>query len=410
MNDQLKHKMAMEFLMKQRKIIIPILLIAMALGVGKIIILTTKKPEKKQPQRTAYAAEVMVLKAGEQSVKLRVTGTVVPALQMTLRSRVVGEIVDVAPEFIDGGFFKQGEVILNIDPVDYQLALEQQKAVRAEAEYQLKLEEGRRDIAKREWELLNVNDDASEADRELALRVPHLKYRVANLEAARAELEKASLNLARTEIRAPFNAVVVERKADLGTQATVQEALALLAGSDEFYVRASIPVDRLSWIECDPETGSEVTFTRNTGEVRTGRVIRLESALEEKGRMARVLISVKNPLKGAQPLLLNEYVRIEIKGAPIENAYRIPRSALRDDRFVWLATQKGTLEIRTVEILWRDATEVLISGGLTDGELLVLTGLSTPINGMKLRIAGDPASDQKSNGTPGEKGSKSHEK
>ncbi len=395
----------MSLLKKSAKILIPILLIVLALGIGRIIIETTKKPEKKRPERTAYTAEVMSVKAGRESVKLRATGTVVPALKITLRSRVGGEIIEAAPEFIDGGSFKQGELILKIDPVDYQLALEQKKAALAESEYQLKIEEGQRDIAAHEWEILGSGNEAPEADRELALRIPHMKYRAAKLEAAKAELEKAELDLARTEIRAPFNAVVVERRTDLGTQATVQDTLALLAGSDEFHVRASIPVDRLQWIKYDPGNGSEVTIIRSTGEDRKGRVVRLESALEEKGRTARVLISVKNPLEGGQPLLLNEYVRIEIEGAPVEQAFRIPRSALRDDQFVWLATKENTLEIREVEVAWRDATEVLVTGGLNDGERLILTSLSTPINGMKLRIAGEmpPKESMK-------KGSKRNEK
>ncbi len=377
------------------KIVLPILLIVLALGIGTAIVKSTKKPEKKKPQRTAYAVETMPLKASSQPLKIRATGTVIPALQITLRARVAGEIVETSPEFIDGGFFKQGETILKIDPVDYQLALEQKKAALAEAEYQLKLEEGQRDIAAHEWAILGSGDDALEVDRELALRVPHLKYRAAKLEAAKAELEKAKLDLARTEVRAPFNAIVVERKTDLGTQATIQDTLAVLAGSDEFHVRASIPVDRLQWIECDPENGSVVTLVRSTGEARTGRAVRLESALEEEGRMARILISANAPLEGKNPLLLNEYVRAEIEGSSIENAYRIPRSALHDNRFVWLAAKEDILEIREVEVTWRNATDALVSAGLNDGEQLILTNLSTPINGMKLRIAGKADSGKK---------------
>jgi len=383
-------------LKKNTKPILPILLIALALGIGMTIVKTTKKPEKKRPQRTAYTVEVLPLKAGRQPVKIRATGTVAAALQITLRSRVGGEIIEVAPEFIDGGSFKKGELILKIDPVDYRLALEQRKAALAEAEFQLKLEEGQRDIAAHEWKILESGNAASEAGRELALRVPHMKYRAAKLEAAKAELENAQLDMARTEIRAPFNAIVVERKTDLGMQATMQDALALLAGSDEFHVRASIPVDRLQWIGCDPENGSVATVIRGTGKARPGRVVRLESTLEEKGRMARVIISVPAPREGVHPLLLNEYVRLEIEGPAIENAYHIPRSALHDNQFVWLATKENTLEIRKVEVCWRDATDVMVSGGLNDGERLVLTNLSAPINGMKLRIAGDPEMKQKS--------------
>jgi RND family efflux transporter MFP subunit len=355
--------------------------------------------------------EVVPLKAGSQPVKLQATGTVTPALEITLRARVSGEIVEVSPEFIAGGTFRKGERILKIDPADYRLALEQKKAALAEAEFQLKLEEGQRDIAAREWELITSGTDETDADRELALRVPHLKYRAAKLEAARAELEKAELDLARTEVRASFNAVVVDRLTDLGTQASTQDSLATLAGTDVFYVRASIPVDRLQWIECDPEKGSPAMVTRGMGDVRKGRVVRLESQLEEVGRMARVLIAIETPLKGEHPVLLNEYVRVEIKGASVEEAYRIPRAALHDDRFVWLTTPKGTLEIREVDVTWRDASSVIVSGGLNDGERLILTNLSTPINGMKLRVEGDPASEKKEAGQKKSgKGMKSNEK
>jgi RND family efflux transporter MFP subunit len=374
------------------KIVVPILLIALAIGIGRVIIKTTKKPERKRPARTAYAVKVVPLKANSQVVKLRATGTVTPSTVISLRSRVAGEIVEVSSEFIAGGRYNQGDLILRLDPVDYQLALEQRKASLAEAEFQLKLEEGQRVIAAREWELIASDGEQSGVDHELATRVPHLKYRKAKRDAAKADLDKAELNLKRTEIRAPFNAIVVERRADQGAQVSLQDTIAVLAGSDRFYVRASVPLDRLQWITCHPETGSMVTITRGTGMVKQGRVVRLESSLEPLGRMARVLIAVDNPLAGEHPILLNEYVRIEIEGKPIEGAYRIPRVALHDDRFVWLATSEKTLEVREVSVVWRDAADVIISGGLEDGEQLILTNLSTPISGMALRIAGEPES------------------
>lgn len=396
------------------KILIPILIILIAVFIAGLIVKLTKKPEKKRPQRTAYAVEVLELNAGSEKVTLQATGTVTPAVGITLRARVSGEIVEVAPEFINGGFFERGDVVLKIDPVDYQLALEQKKAALAEAEYQLKLEKGQRDIAAREWELLGSGDEASDADQELALRIPHLKYRTAKVEAAKAELAKAKLDLSRTEITAPFNSVVVERKTDLGAQASTQDALATLAGTDQYYVRASIPVHNLKWIECDPETGSTVTVNRNTGDARMGRAIRIESALEEMGRMARVLIAVDHPVDGEHPMLLNDYVRIEIEGAALPNAYSIPRAALHEDQYVWLASPQGTLEIREVNVGWRDAEDVLITGGLSDGERLILTNLSTPINGMTLRIKGDPLPEQMQKGEHGEatsgKGMKNDEK
>jgi RND family efflux transporter MFP subunit len=400
----------MNLLKRLLKILIPIVIILLAILVARTIIRTTKKPEKARPQRTAYSVEVIPLQAGQQPVNVQATGTVMPALDITLRARVAGEIVEVSPDFVDGGAFKKGDFILKIDPVDFQLALEQKKAALAEAEYLLQLEEGQSAIAAREWELLGSDADAAE-DRDLALRVPHLKYRTAKLEAAKAELEKAELDLIRTSVSAPFNAVIAARKADLGTQVSLQDSLAMLAGSDQFYVRASIPMDQLRWIQCDPETGSIATITRNSGDVRQGRVVRMESAIEELGRMARVLITVDDPLQGENPMLLNEYVRVSIAGTAVEDAYQIPRSALHDDRLVWIATPDGTLEIREVTVNWRDAENVIISEGIKDGERLILTNLATPINGMQLRVAGDPEPEMKAeDGGNSGKGSKTNEK
>ena len=402
----------MNLLKKLLKILIPVLIILLALLIARTIIQSTKKPVKARPARTAYSVEVISLKAGQQPVNLQATGTVSPALDLTLRARVAGEIIEVAPEFVDGGSFQKGEMILKIDPVDYELALEQKKAALAEAEYLLQLEKGQGDIAAREWELLGSDDDSVE-DRDLALRVPHLKYRTAKLEAAKAELANAQLDLKRTSVVAPFNAVIAERKADLGAQVTLQDTLGMLAGSDQYYVRASIPLNQLRWIKCDPVNGSMATIKRNTGDVRLGRVIRIENAIEEMGRMARVLIAVDNPLEGENPMFLNEYVRVSIAGTAVENAYHIPRSALHDDRLVWIATPEGTLEIREVSVSWRDAENVLINEGIKDGERLILTNLSTPINGMKLRVAGDPQPEMKgpsADGSKSGKGSKTDEK
>lgn len=401
----------MGIIKKTVKIIVPIVFIALAMGVGVLIIKSTKKPERTRPPRTAYAVDVVPLKAGRQVVKLRATGTVIPSTAITLRSRVSGEIIDVSPEFIAGGRYQKGDPILKIDPVDYQAALEQRKAALAEAEFQLKLEAGQSSVAAREWELMAADMGSSETDRELALRVPHLKYRTAKRDAAKADLSRAVLDLERTEIRAPFNAIVVERSADLGTQASLQDALAILADADLYYVRASVPVDRLRWIQCDPQTGSEVSIIRGTGAARRGRVVRLESALEQTGRMARVLIAVEHPMIGASPMLLNEYVHVEIQGTPIDAAYRIPREALHDDGSVWLVSQKHTLDIREVDVVWRDAMDVIISGGVKDDDRLILSNLSTPIRGMELRISGDPMSVPASKGAEkGKKGIGKHER
>ena len=206
------------------------------------------------------------------------------------------------------------------------------------------------------------------------------------MKAAEADLAQAELDLARTRIHAPFNALVRAASVEIGSQVAAQESLAELVGTDEYWVKASVPVDHLRWVTIPRDNkglGAPVqVFYRSDG-VRTGTVVRLLGDLETEGRMARVLISVKDPLgvaesgDGPPSLLIGEYVRVAIKGQQLHEVYRIPRTALRDNTHVWIAGEDGKLRIYKVETLWRDKDSVLLKDGFKPGDLLIVT--SNPI-------------------------------
>jgi multidrug efflux pump subunit AcrA (membrane-fusion protein) len=225
---------------------------------------------------------------------------------------------------------------------------------------------------------------------------PQLEAAKSKLAADRADLKKAKLNLARTRIRAPFNAIVRAKHVDVGSQVSGQEKLAELIGTDIYWIQASIPVDRLRWILIPNDLadfGSKVRISHRNGHELAGTVIKLLGDLETEGRMARILVEVKDPLglkskeKYQLPLLIGEYLRIEIEGRELHNVYRIPRSALRDDSYIWIATADSKLEIRSVKTLWRDAQTVLLAEGLEPGSHLIVSDLAAPVNGMPVKIA-----------------------
>ena len=288
---------------------------------------------------------------------------------------------------------------MQIDPQDYKLALKQKQSQVVDKQYELKLEFGQQDVAKREWELLNGNNPAKALDAELALRKPHLEKAKADLAAARAELRQTELDLSRTTVRAPFNAVIRSKNVDLGSQITAQEQLAELVGTDEYWIRVPLPLDRLKWITIPRKAGDPGSPVRvswgngqDSGPVRTGTVIKILSDLETNGRMARLLISVKDPLGLKNPhrrqpgLLIGDYVRVAIQGHDVGNVVRIPRTALRDNTKIWVAGKDGRLHIRSVDTLWRDRDTVLLRDGLEPGERLVVSDLQTPVEGMTVRI------------------------
>jgi RND family efflux transporter MFP subunit len=385
---------------KKNIVILCSALVLMAVAINILIVKTAPRAERKRPPKTAPLVETQRLEATDHTVVLQLTGTVVPAEETVVRARVSGEVVSIAPDFVEGGLIAKGSDILRIDPTDYELALANAQSALETARFNYKLELGRQDIARREWELLET-DEANEQERELALRIPHLAASKAALKAAEARLKQARLDLQRTHIRVPFNAVVLERMANLGTLASPQNNLARLAGTDAYWVQVSIPVDRIGWVDIP---GSPATVHSSSEAKYQGRVIKLLGDLEEKGRMARLLLEVQDPLgltpvnAGKKPLLLGEYVRAEISGRKLDKVFTIPRQALRENSCLWIARPDGKLDIRKIKVLWRNAHNVVIQNGITDGELLIISDLTTPIDGMDINTGARKS--EKTHGEP----------
>jgi RND family efflux transporter MFP subunit len=330
-------------------------------------------------------------------VAVAAMGTVVPAREIVLEAQVAGEIVAVNPEFTAGGFLAEGTEVLRIDPQDYELALTLARARVRDAESKLKLLEAEAEAARDEWrDLYRGREKEQMKPSSLLLKEPQLTAARALLTAEKADLQKAQLNLARTRIRAPFNAIVRAKHVDVGSQVSGQERLAELVGTDEYWIQAALPVDRLSWITIPrnpAQAGSEArVFFRNGNEI-AGTVIKLLGDLESEGRMARILVAVQDPLgikaddPKQPPLLIGEYVRIEMQGRRLENVYRIPRSALRDDAYIWIVNPDNKLQIRSVDTLWRDAETVLLRDGLEPATRLVVSDVPAAVEGMPVQVA-----------------------
>lgn len=357
--------------------------------------------QRRPPQKEATLVEVMPVSAETAPVIVSNTGTVVPAREIRLSARVSGQIVETSPKFAPGGYFEQGETIVRIDDDDYSLAVEQQEANLVRAQSDLKLEMGQQSVAKLEFELLG--DIASEEeDTDLVLRQPQLETKKAAVAQAQAALNKARLDFERTEIIAPFNAVIEERSADLGAYVTPGTPLATLVGSDEYWVEVTVPVDELRWIKVpgmNSETGSEARIyhelTWGPGVYREGHVQRIMTGLEPGSRLARLLVVVEDPLelekKGGDQhaLILDAFVRVELIGEEVAGVFEVPTQAVRDGDYLWVMTKDKTLDIREMEMVWSDDEHVYVSEGLQDGEHLIVSDLAAPVPGMPLRTASD---------------------
>jgi RND family efflux transporter MFP subunit len=388
-------------------------MLLVGVAVAAVMMQSGPSAKREPPPRQARLVEVQPVVIGSARTRVDAMGTVVPAESVTLQPQVGGEIVSVSDDLEPGGLFSTGDELLRIDPRDYELAVLQRESEVAQAQSTLRLEQGQQTIARREFEILN--ESMQDDDRDLVLRKPQLESVRAQLALAKAKLEQAKLDLQRSRIRAPFNAIVESSEVDVGARVTSASTLATLAGTDSCWLEVSVPVKQLKWIDIprgSATQGSRVRITNpvawGAGAFREGHVIRLAGDLEEEGRMARLIVEVDDPFtlkpeNSDKPvMLMGSYVSVEIAGRPLEQVATIAREHLRDGDRLWIMGADATLEIRTVDIVFRGHQQVLVADGIKAGEQLVVTDLAAPVAGMPLRSkdADTPAAPTRSGDGP----------
>jgi len=381
------------------KFLLVILIIGVGLAVSITLIQTKPKATRKPVSVVTPPVEIMETCLKDQYIIVSAMGTLIPAREIVLQPQVSGTVVWQSDKLVPGAHVNEGNPLVRIDDRDYLLALEQQKATVAKAQVALKTEKGLQAVAEREWNLLKGEIETTDEGRELALRIPQEKDSQASLKSAESSLEKARLNLERTALSAPFNALILEEFVDMGQYLSPASKIATIVGTDEFWVQASIPLSDLAWIKIpgvNSTEGSATFVIQKNGYYnvkREGKVKQLLGDVDPKGRMARIIISVKDPLglnstgeKTEYPLLLGSYVKVEIQGQLSKNICTIPRSALREGNRVWLLTDEGKLRFMDVEVVWTRENDVFIKDGFQETMRIITSRIPAPVEGMKLKI------------------------
>lgn len=380
-----------------------ICLVILLTGVAATTLIFTTEPTAEQggaTKQTAMLVDVIEVNRGNFAPVLEVTGTVRPSQEVSLSPRVSGEVIGMSSSFTPGGFVEKGETLLQIDRSDYEIALLRQQSMLRQAESDLKIEMGLQQVAEREYQLLQ--DTLTEENKALLLREPQLSAARSDVETARANVRQAELDLERTSIKAPFNAHIVNRNINIGSQLSPGQDLGWLVGDDVYWVEASVPISNLKWLSFSDEvnsTGSPVSLRNRTawdeGVTRSGRLFRLIGALQNQTRMARVLVEVDDPLsrkpehRDLPKLMVGEFLQTGIQGRTLEDVVRVSRDYVRSDDTIWVMEDK-TLRIKPVTILFKDPEYAYISEGLDDGAMVVTTNLSTVVDGAGLRLEGEP--------------------
>jgi len=347
-------------------------------------------------EEASRLVETVPATRADTPVAIRALGAVMPAREAVLRPRVSGMITDQHSSFEPGGFFEAGQFMVQIDRADYEQTIRQRESDLARARATLQIEKGDQAVAREELELLEV--DIPEINRELILRMPQVNQAQAEVDSATAALERAQLDLDRTRIAAPFDGHVVSRAVAVGNNISAGDELATFIGADRYWVEVAVPVASLRWIKApvttdEPGPHARVRYPRAWGPdaSREGRVSQLVGRLEEGSNLARVIVSIPDPLarlpenEGQPELILDAYVNVEIIGATLEDCFLVSRDHVREGDVVWVMNDENRLEIKEVEIAYRGREHAYVTSGLDDGDRVITTNLQTPVRGMLLR-------------------------
>ena len=381
------------------RVVLPILVVSGAAGVAYVMYLNRPPVETRVP--VVEPPSVRIQRVTFESVALTVSsqGSVQPRTSSQLVPEISGPVIEVAPSFAVGGFFEAGDVLLKIDPYDYQQAVITGRAQLAEAQLRVAQEEAEAEVARREWQELGRGDASA-----LTLRQPQVDEARAAVASAEAALDRAARDLERAEIKAPYAGRVQSKDVDIGQFVNKGTAVARIYAVDSAEIRLPLPDEELAYLNVqmsyrngDRQSGPPVTISSAFGgreHTWQGRIVRTESEIDSVSRMVHVVAEVRDPYAASgdpsrPPLASGMFVEADIQGRTVDDVVILPWSALRGRDQVLVVDDNNQLRFRPVEILRSTSEEVLVSGGLAEGEAVCISALDTVTDGMLVRVIDD---------------------
>lgn len=313
----------------------------------------THQPIKK-PRPTATAmpfVNVSRISVSDHPVTISASGFVSATYTTSITPQVSGKIIQLSPKLLVGEHVKKGELLLQIDATNYQAALASAKNNLAQAQSSYQQAQGRARQAAQDVKRLGLKATP------LSLQKPQLAAAKAAVENAKAQVSLAETNVGRTNITAPFNAVVQSTNASIGDIAG-SGALATLAATDYYTVKLLIKSHELPFLA----VGDRLTLTDTSNQTHVEGVInRFDAGFDKNNRTIGAYVDIKDPLQADQPLLLNSYLHANITGKVINNSAWIANNSIVNNQFVWQKDDKDIISPVTVRVMYRGQNQSLVT-------------------------------------------------
>lgn len=376
---------------------IPILIIIVSWFLKEAIIAANDKPEERQRSFNTLSVLADYAQTSDVQLQVEAQGEVRPQIEINLVPQVGGQIVKVSPNFIQGGVFKKGEVLLQIEAADFEIAVIQAEAEVAQAEQNLVREIAEGEIARRDFEELRAGTPSS-----LALREPQRAQAEAAVKAAKGQLRAAQLQLTRTKVRAPFDGRVRSKTSDIGQFVSPGASLGQIFSTNVVEVNLPLTDDDLykvnlplAYVADSRSEAPEVKLSAVIAGQRrywNGRIMRTDSVVDTQTRGMSAIVEVHDPYntgmsEDGYPLAPGLFVNAAIDGRVFKDVIVIPRDGLRPQDQVYLADNKGKVEIRDVSVIDTNSERAVISAGIEDGELVVLSPMEPSRTRLTLKVS-----------------------
>jgi RND family efflux transporter MFP subunit len=323
-------------------------------------------------------------------VSVRTHGSVEPRSEIDLIAEIPGRVAYVSPSLEPGRFFEAGELLVEIDRADAELALERARARLLRSQSEVQLAQARLERL-RALQLRNISSASKLEESDYAHRIARAQERE-----ARAGVGQAERTLQRTRILAPFAGLTREKRIDVGQFVSREALLARIHAVDFAEVRLPIPNSELAFLELPGRQGADdgppvILRAQYAGRPAewTGVLVRSEAEFEARSRMLHVVVRVDDPydrrhIRGGPPLSVGLFVEAEIQGRLFPGIFVLPRSALRAPGEVAVVGEDGQLRARSIDVLRIEGEQLLVRSGLESGERVVTTGVGT-IDGSRVR-------------------------
>jgi RND family efflux transporter MFP subunit len=382
---------------RKKQIIIPIAILA--IGIGAFIGFSSMKkpPEEKAEVDNTPIVTVENITVAPMTLEVSSYGVVKPKYETTIVAQVSGEVVELSEKFVRGGLVKKDQLLARIDPNDYYAALIDAQANMASARAALETEVAQGKVAEQEWQQIT---DTSPT--ELSLRKPQLAQELANVKSAQAAILRAERNVQRTEIRAPYDAMINSRTIGLGSFVGVGSEIGMLLGTAIAEVRLPVADNELQFL-IDQGLKSTVNLSGTFAGKELqwqAEIVRSEGVVDDNSRMTYLVAEVKDPyfLNNSNaahdlPLRFGSYVKAKILGISIEQASIVPQYLVKNNQVAILDSELK-LHYAAVNIIRQDGGNVVINKGLLDGDKMITSSLDYPVEGMKLALINDKQEGQ----------------